>query len=71
MNKLSLNEIADALADYRYARASLKETKARVIEMAIELGMPQKAATSGMPQDFLDGYLVANGVKQAHRYDDE
>jgi hypothetical protein len=62
-----LDEIADALADYRWAKNQLKDCKGRLVEMAVELGMDQQAAISGYPQDFLDGYLVANGMMQKHR----
>jgi hypothetical protein len=65
---LTNTEIAGLLADYRRTRALMKELKGEMMRVAVEqLGMDQKEAKDHQIDDFLDGYLVGQGVQQAWR----
>ena len=65
---MSNQEIAALLCEYRKAKTRVKEVRAEMMKIAVtEMGMDQKHAKDAMIEDFLDGYLIGQGVQQSWR----
>ena len=60
-------EIIRRLHEYYQARENLKRLRLGLAEIAVELGGDQKDALKGGAPDFLDGFLVAQGIIPSYR----
>ena len=65
--KITNSEIAKRLHEYYVARDNLKKLRLALAEVAVGLGADQQDAIKGGASDFLDGYLVAQGIIPAYR----
>ena len=64
--------IGDILGEYRRLKAAIRENRAEMIMVAVDvLGINQNEAMK-MPLDvLLDGYLIGQGVHQNNRIENE
>lgn len=61
-------DIVGLLIEYRAAKNKAKELRTEMLRVAVqELGMDQKEALQVNLIDFLDGYLVGQGMQQSWR----
>lgn len=67
---MTLTEIAGLLVEYRAIKRASKDLRAELIKVCVEeCGLAQNVAVKIAVDDFLDGYLVANGMNR--KWDDE
>ena len=65
---MKLEEIADLLADFRHSKEMQREIRAELVRVAVEvLGIPQAEAVKSDVYAMLDGYLIAQGMRQEYR----
>lgn len=64
-----IEAVAKALVTYRGAEKERKDARTNLLDLAVKLGADQDRLTSkgGNVVDWLDGYLVGHGQKQAWR----
>jgi hypothetical protein len=62
-----LDSIVGRLVRYRYYKGELETVKLELRKAAFECGLPQEDIPKININDFLDGYLVANGMIQSYR----
>jgi hypothetical protein len=62
-----LDSIAGMLLRYRYFKNELDIVKQELRRAVYECGVPQEEIAKMSVNDFLDGYLIANGIVQPYR----
>ena len=65
---MQLEHIADVLADYRDAKERQRLARDDMVRIVVDvLGLPQEEAVKTDLYALLDGYLIGQGMMQAHR----
>lgn len=59
-------EIALLLVEYRMVKNNLQEINMELRKAAFEVGLNQEAIGKISINDFLDGYLVGQGIQRSH-----
>lgn len=70
MRNEKLQELVKTMNDYKMAKFKVDEEKQKLNLIAFDLGLNQKSIGKVNVFDFLDGYLVANGIIQEYRKED-
>jgi hypothetical protein len=70
MKNENLNELVKIMNEYKVAKFKAEEEKLKLNQIAFNLGLNQKSIGKINVFDFLDGYLVANGIVQEYRKND-
>ena len=60
-------DIADTIHKHKHAKSIQRDTRAEMIKLMVECGCDQEYAINSNQADWLDGYLVANGIIQQYR----
>lgn len=60
-------EITKKLHEYYDARTRLRDCRVELMKIAVDLGADQEILQRGTPSDFLDGYLVGQGILPTYR----
>ena len=61
------NRIGSLLCEFRETQNTVKEIRADLLRIAFEAGLDQQTALKISVSDWLDGYLVAQGICPDYR----
>lgn len=62
-----LDDICGVLLRYKYYKNELDIVKLEMRKLAFDCGLPQEDLSRITLVDFLDGYLLANGIENTNR----